>query len=87
MLYSTIIKKHKKMVKFKVIERKFQISNVIELSKGCRVSKIISCVVENLDSGELLKIKSKTASGLEEKIINKIDDFDCECGDILFIEE
>ena len=76
------------MVKFKVIERKFQISNVIELSKGCRVSKIISCVVENLDSGELLKIKSKTASGLEEKIINKIDDFDCECGDILlFIEE
>ena len=75
------------MVKLKVIERKFQISNVIELSKGCRVSKIISCVVENLDSGELLKIKSKTASGLEEKIINKIDDFDCECGDILFIEE
>ena len=73
--------------KFKVIKRKFQISNVSELSEGCRVSRIISCVVENLDSGELLKIKSKTASGLEKKIINKIDDFDCECGDILFIEE
>ena len=72
---------------FKVIKRKFQISNVSELSKDCKVSKIISCVVENLDSGELLKIKSKTASGLEKKIIDKINDFDCECGDILFIEE
>jgi hypothetical protein len=73
--------------RFKVLERKFQISSPNELSKGCRVSKIIKCVVEDLDSGQLLKIKSKTASGLEKKIIDKIDDFDCECGDILFIEE
>ena len=46
------------MKRFKVIKRKFKIDNVNELSKGCRVSRIISCVVENLDSGELLKIKS-----------------------------
>ena len=75
------------MKRFKVIKRKFQISSPNELSKGCRVSKIISCVVENLNNGQLLKIKSKTAFGLEKKIIDKIDDFDCECGDILLIEE
>lgn len=75
------------MKKFKVIKRKFKIDNVNELSKGCRVSRIISCVVENLDSGELLKIKSKNCSGLEEKIINRIDEFDCECGDIVIIKD
>jgi hypothetical protein len=73
--------------RFKVIKRKFQISNVSELSKGCRVSEIISCVVENLDSGELLKIKSKTASGLEERIINRVDEMDCEVGDIVIIRD
>jgi len=74
-------------MRFKVIKRKFKIDNVNELSKGCRVSRIISCSVENLDSGELLKIKSKTASGLEKTIIDKIGDFDCECGDIVLIKE
>ena len=75
------------MKRFKVIQRKFKIDNVNELSKGCRVSRIISCVVENLDSGELLKIKSKTSSGLGKIIIDKIDDLDCECGDIVIIRE
>ncbi len=75
------------MKRFKVIKRKFKIDNVNELSKGCRVSRIISCVVEDLDSGMLLKIKSKTAFGLEKTIIDKIDDFDCECGDILSIKD
>lgn len=75
------------MKRFKVIKRKFKIDNVNELSKGCRVSRIISCVVENLDSGELLKIKSKTSSGLGKIIIDKIDDLDCECGDIVIIRE
>ena len=74
-------------MRFKVIKRKFKIDNVNELSKGCRVSRIISCSVENLDSGELLKIKSKTAYGLGKIIIDKIDDFDCECGDIILIRE
>jgi len=74
-------------MKFKVIKRKFKIDNVNELSKGCKVSRIISCSVENLDSGELLKIKSKTASGLGKIIIDKIDEFDCECGDIILIRE
>jgi len=72
------------MKKFKVIKRKFKIDNSNELSKGCRVSKIISCVVEDLDSGEIIKIKSgKEVSELEKIIINKIDDFDLECGDIM----
>ena len=75
------------MKRFKVIKRKFKISNQNELSKGCRVSRIISCVVEDLDSGRFFKIKSKDCSGLDEKIINKIEDFDCECGDIISIED
>jgi hypothetical protein len=74
-------------MRFKVIERKFKIDNVNELSKGCRVSRIISCSVENLDSGELLKIKSKTASGLGKIIIDRVEDFDLECGDIILIKE
>jgi hypothetical protein len=74
-------------MRFKVIKRKFKIDNVNELSKGCRVSKIISCSVENLDSGELLKIKSKTASGLGKIIIDRVEDFDLECGDIILIKE
>ena len=77
--------------RFKVLKREYKMSSPNDwywlLSKGCRVSKITKCVVEDLDSGQLLKIKYKTASGLEKKIIDKIDDFDCECGDILFIEE
>ena len=52
-------------MRFKVIKRKFKIDNVNELSKGCRVSRIISCSVENLDSGELLKIKSPDLFNLE----------------------
>jgi len=75
------------MKRFKVIKRKFKIDDVNELSKGCRVSRIISCVVEDLETGELLKIKSKNCFGLEEKIINRIDDFDCECGDIVIIKD
>jgi hypothetical protein len=75
------------MKKFKVIKRKFKIDNVNELSKGCRVRRIISCTVENLDSGELLKIKSKTAFGLGKIIIDRIDDMDCECGDIIFFRD
>lgn len=75
------------MKRFKVIKRKFKIDNLNELSKGCKVSRIISCVVENLETGELLKIKSKNCSGLEEKIINRIDEFDCECGDIVIIKD
>jgi hypothetical protein len=74
-------------MRFKVIKRKFKIDNVNELSKGCRVSRIISCSVENLDSGELLKIKSKTASGLGKIIIDRVEDFDLECGDIILIKE
>jgi hypothetical protein len=74
-------------MRFKVIKRKFKIDNVNELSKGCRVSRIISCSVENLDSGELLKIKSKTASGLGKIIIDRVDDFDLECGDIILLKE
>lgn len=75
------------MKRFKVIKRKFKIDNVNELSKGCKISKMISCVVEDLDSGELLKIKSKTSSGLGKIIIDKIDDFDRECGDIILIRD
>jgi hypothetical protein len=74
-------------MRFKVIKRKFKIDNVNELSKGCKVSRIISCSVENLDSGELLKIKSKTASGLGKIIIDRVDDFDLECGDIILLKE
>jgi hypothetical protein len=75
------------MKRFKVIKRKFKIGNVNELSEGCRVSRIISCVVENLDSGELVKIKYKNCFGLEEKIINQIDDLNCECGDVVIIKD
>jgi hypothetical protein len=75
------------MKKFKVIKRKFKIDNVNELSKGCRVSRIISCVVENLETGVLLKIKDKNALGVEKLIIDKINDFDCECGDIITIKD
>jgi hypothetical protein len=75
------------MKRFKVIKRKFKIDNVNELSKGCKVSRIISCVVEDLDNGMLLKIKDKKAFGLEKIIIDKVNDFDMECGDVFFIKE
>ena len=75
------------MRKFKVIKRKFKIESVNELSDGCRVSRMISCVVEDLDSGELLEIKDKNAFGIEKLIIDKINDFDCECGDIVIIKD
>ncbi len=74
------------MKQFKIIKRKFKIDNVSELSKGCKTSKIISCTVEDLDNGTMLKIKAETASGLSKIIINKIDDFDLECGDIITIK-
>jgi hypothetical protein len=76
------------MKQFKVIKRKFKIDNVNELSNGCRVSKIISCTVEDLHSGNIIKIKSKDGKVLGrtlEAIINKIDDFDLECGDVVTI--
>ena len=75
------------MKRFRVIKRKFKIDNLNELNKGCRVHKIISCVVENLETGEFLKIKSKSCSGLEEKIINRIDELDCECNGIVIIKD
>lgn len=74
------------MKRFKIIKRKFQIDNVSELSKSLSTSKIISCTVEDLDNGTMLKIKAETASGLSKIIINKIDDFDLECGDIITIK-
>ena len=75
------------MKQFKVIKRKFKIDNVNELSNGCKVSKLISCVVEDLHSGKIIKIKSgKEVSELEETIINKIDDFDLECGDVINVQ-
>jgi hypothetical protein len=86
-MYIHVNQKYKSMKRFKVIKRKFKIDDVNELSKGCRVSRIISCVVEDLDSGELMKIKSSTTSDLEKTIINKIDDFDLECGDVFIIRE
>jgi len=75
------------MKRFKVIKRKFKIDNANELSKGCKVSRIISCVVEDLDNGMLLKIKDKTAFGLEKTIIDKVDNFDLECGDIFYVKD
>jgi hypothetical protein len=74
-------------MRFKVIKRKFKIDNANELSEGCRIFRMISCSVENLDSGELLKIKSKTASGLGKIIIDRVEDFDLECGDIILVKE
>lgn len=74
------------MKKFKVIKRKFKIDNVSELSKGCKTSTLISCTVEDLDNGTMLKIKAETASGLNKIIVNRIDDFDLECGDIITIK-
>jgi hypothetical protein len=74
-------------MRFKVIKRKFKINKVNELSKGCKVFKMISCSVENLDSGEFLNIKSKTASGLGKIIIDRVEDFDIECGDIILLNE
>jgi hypothetical protein len=76
------------MKQFKVIKRKFKIDNVNELSKGCKISKLISCVVEDLHSGEIIKIKfgdGKVLSKILEVILNKIDDFDLECGDVVTI--
>jgi hypothetical protein len=75
------------MKRFKVIKRKFKIDNANELSKGCKVSRIISCVVEDLDNRMLLKIKDKTAFGLEKTIIDKVDNFDLECGDIFYVKD
>lgn len=69
------------MKKFKVLE----VNNIIEEVTGminCTKSSYTkSCVVQDLETSEIINIDRETASELTLDILNKIDDNDCIVGD------
>ena len=75
------------MKRFKVLE----VNNVIEEVTGhfnCTHSSYTkSCVVKDLETGEIISIDEKTASGIKAVIINKVDDGDCVVGDEFIIRD
>jgi hypothetical protein len=56
------------MKRFKVLEVNNEVIN--------STSYIKSCIVENLETNEIISIDEKTAGGLRAKIIDKIDNYD-----------
>jgi hypothetical protein len=73
------------MRKFKVLE----VNNVIEEVTGminCTKSSYTkSCVVQDLETSEIINIDIETASGLTLDILNRVDDMDCIVGDYVKI--
>ena len=47
------------------------------LEVNCNVQSCVdSCVVENLETGEIINVDKKTASGLRAEIIEKVENYD-----------
>ena len=67
------------MKRFKVLE----VNNVIKNS----TSYTKSCVVEDLETKEIISIIDENACGLRAEIIDKIDDFDLIVGDEFKIKD
>jgi len=67
------------MKTFKVLE----VTNEVYNSS----SYTVSCIVKNMLTGEIININQENASGLELKIINKVDNFDLEENDEFIIRD
>jgi len=50
-------------------------------------SYTVSCIVKNMLTGEIINIEQKNASGLELKIIDKVDNYDLEVDDEFIIRD
>jgi hypothetical protein len=64
------------MKRFKVLEVNLNVQSCVN-----------SCVVENLETGEIINVNEKTASGLKLKIIEKVENYDLLIGDEFKIKE
>jgi hemerythrin superfamily protein len=69
------------MRKFKVLEVNNIIEDVIGMINCTKSSYTESCVVQDLETGEIISVNKKTANGLTLNILNKVDDNDCIVGD------
>ena len=58
------------MKRFKVLEVNLNVQSCVN-----------SCVVENLETGEIINVDEKTASELRAEIIEKIENYDLVIGD------
>jgi hypothetical protein len=66
------------MKRFKVLE----VDNVWSCKNKQYIQSCVgSCVVEDLETGEIINVDEKTASGLRAEIIDKIDNYDLVIGD------
>lgn len=76
-----------KKLKYKVLE----VNNIIEEVTGhfnCTHSSYTeSCVVEDLETGEIINVDEKTACGLRAEILDKVDNFDLIVGDEFTIKQ
>ena len=64
------------MKRFKVLEVNCNIQSCVD-----------SCVVEDLETGEVINTDEKTASGLKFKIIEKVENYDLLIGDEFKIKD
>jgi len=64
------------MKRFKVLEVNLNVQSCVN-----------SCVVENLETGEIINVNEKTASGLKLKIIEKVENYDLLIGDEFKIKD
>jgi len=69
------------MRKFKVLEVNNVIENVTEMINCTESSYTESCIVQDLETNEIININKETASGLMLDILNKVYDNDCIVGD------
>ena len=58
------------MKRFKVLEVNLNVQSCVN-----------SCVVENLETGEIINVDEKTASELRAEIIEKVENYDLVIGD------
>jgi hemerythrin superfamily protein len=76
-----------KKLRCKVLE----VNNIIEEVTGyinCTHSSYTkSCVVEDLETGEIINIDEKTACGLRAEILDKVDNYDLMVGDEFTIKQ
>jgi hypothetical protein len=64
------------MKRFKVLEVNLNVQSCVN-----------SCIVENLETGEIINVNEKTASGLKLKIIEKVENYDLVIGDEFKIKD
>ena len=58
------------MKRFKVLEVNLNVQSCVN-----------SCVVENLETGEIINVDKKTTSELKDEIIEKVENYDLVIGD------